>query len=332
MGHKHFSAQERETLQRCFELGYSLRRIGQILGYSPAGISKERKRNTINGRYESADAHQRAVNRRKKACQRKKKLSDELEEYVFEKISLYWSPEQVSGRLKVDFPDRDDMRVSFKTIYRRIARGVKKRTPWAELYPFLRLKRMGKSMRGHMKKNPGPAGALPSIETRPCIVNERNRFGDWESDLVSGPKGKGHIATFVERKTNFIMAVECPSRKPNDYNAAAQCSLGRLPAGCVHTVTVDRGCEFYSYREIEQKIGAKYYFCHPRCPNERGLNEQINGLLRQFFPKGKVLRNIKKELDRAVALINHRPRKKLGYKTPVETLSILGLNEMLTFG
>lgn len=331
MGYKHISAEGRETLQRCLEQGYSLRRIGQILGYSAATICKERKRNTINGRYEALSAHQRSVNRRKRACYRKRKLPLELEAYIFEKISLYWSPEQVAGRLKVDFPDRCDMRVSFATIYRRIARGVKKRTPWSQLYQFLRLKRMGKSMRGHMKSNPGPAGALPTIEMRPSIVDEKTRFGDWESDLVSGPKGKGHIATFVERKTNFLLATECPSRRPEDYAAAALRTLGLLPAGSAHTVTVDRGCEFFGYKAIEQHLGTNYYFCHPRCPNERGLNEQINGLLRQFFPKGKILQGIEEELSWAVALINHRPRKRLGYKTPVEVLKDLGLQKVLTF-
>jgi IS30 family transposase len=224
--------------------------------------------------------------RRKRASFRKKRLSDELESYIFEKIRLYWSPEQTAGRLAVDFPDRPDMRVSFKTIYRRIAKGIKRRTRWAELSHFLRLKRMGRSMRGHMKVNPGPAGALPSIETRPSIVAAKTRFGDWESDLVSGPKGKGYIATFVERKTNFLVAVECATRQPADYTAAALCAFGTLPRGSLHTVTVDRGSEFFGYKEIEQKLNTHYYFCHPRCPNERGLNEQVNGLLRQFFPKG----------------------------------------------
>lgn len=332
MGYKHLSAEARETLQRCLSQGYSLRQIGQILGYSAATICKERKRNTINGRYEASCAHQRSVNRRKRASRRKKKLSVELESYIFEKMRLYWSPEQVAGRLKIDFPDRLDMRVSFTTIYRRIARGVKGRTPWAQLYPFLRLKKMGKSMRGHMKINAGPAGTLPTIEKRPRIVDEKARFGDWESDLVSGPKGKGHIATFVDRKTNFLLAAECPSRRPEDYVSVALCTLGLLPAGSAHTVTVDRGSEFFGYKSIEQQLGTNYYFCHPRCPNERGLNEQINGLLRQFFPKGKILRGIKEELDWAVTLINHRPRKRLGYKTPVETLKELGLHKVLTFG
>ena len=331
MGHKHLSAEARVTLQRCCELGFSLRYIGKILGYSAPALSKERKRNQSGGCYEASLAHQRAMNRKKRVAHRKKKLPEALEAYIFAKMRLYWSPEQIAGRLKVDFPDNPDMRISFKTIYRRIARGIKKRTSWAALYPYLRLKRRGKSLRGHMKVNPGPAGFLPSIDTRPAIVNGKHRFGDWESDLLCGPKGTGHIATFVERSTGFLLATQCPSRRPADYTMAAIRTLGKLGKDFVHTVTVDRGTEFFGYREIEQKLGVMYYFCHPRCPNERGLNEQVNGLLRQFFPKNKPLCGIADELDKAVALVNHRPRKKLGYRTPVEMLAAVGLERVLTF-
>ena len=312
--------------------GFSLRHTAKLLGYSPATLCKELKRNRIHGQYEASRAHQLAVNRRKRVAYRKKKLPEKLETYVFEKMRLYWSPEQISGRLLLDFPDDKTMRISFKTIYRRIARGVKKQTPWAELYHFLRLKRPGKCIRGHMKVNPGPAGRLPSIESRPSIVDEKRRFGDWESDLVNGKVGKGNIATFVERSTGILLAAECPTRSPSDYNIVALKLLGNLPSQAVRTITVDRGSEFFGYRELEKKLNLSYYFCHPRCPNERGLNEQVNGLLRQFFPKGRALRGITNELNRAVTLLNHRPRKRLGYKTPVEMLNVFGLNEVLTLG
>ena len=216
MGHKHLNAESRATLQRCLELGFSLRHTGRILGYSAAALCKERTRNQVAGSYNAATAQGKAVNRRKRAAYRKKKLSASLKAYIFEKMRLYWSPEQVAGRLRVDFPNDAQMRISFKTIYRRIARGIEKRTDWSTLYRYLRLKRMGKSMRGHMKVNPGPAGRLPSIDTRPALVSEKSRFGDWESDLLCGPKGKGYIATFVERMTGFLLAAECPSRSTKD--------------------------------------------------------------------------------------------------------------------
>ncbi len=221
MGHTHLSAEARATLERCLGLGFSLRDAGKILGYSAAALCKERKRNSVDGRYEAAHAQQRSQNRRRNVARRKKKLPEALEAYIFEKMRLYWSPEQIAGRLKIDFPDNPAMRISFKTIYRRIARGVKKRTVWAELYPFFRLKRNGKSMRGHMKLNPGPAGRLPSIESRPTVVDKKTRFGDWESDLISGPRGKGHIATFVERSTGVLLAAQCVSRGTAHYNMAA---------------------------------------------------------------------------------------------------------------
>lgn len=331
MSHKHLSLETRATLQRCLHLGFSLRQTGKLLGYSAAALCKELKRNANKGQYEAVAAHQRAVNRKKRAARREKKLPEELESYVFEKMRLYWSPEQVTGRLRLDFSDDSRMRVSFKTIYRRIAKGVDRRTKWAELFPYFRLKKKGKSMRGHMKVNPGPAGRLPSIESRPEIVETKNRFGDWESDLVCGTKGKGNIATFVERSTGLLLAAPCWSRNPADYNAVALNLLGKLPKDSLHTVTVDRGAEFFKYHEIEQKLDVNYYFCHPRCPNERGLNEQVNGLLRQFFPKGKPLVDIDESLKKAVALLNHRPRKRLGYKTPVEVVAPHGLEAVLTF-
>lgn len=331
MGKKHLNACSREILERCYEQGMSLRAIGKILGYSAAALCKERKRNSRDGVYCAVQAHTKSRNRRTNAARRKKRLPKELEAYIFEKMQLYWSPEQVAGRLIVDFPDDARMRISFKTIYRRIARSVKKRTSWCTLYPYLRLKKERKCLRNRANRNPGTNGRLPSIEDRPAVVAAKTRFGDWESDLITGPRGQGFIATFVERTTNFVLATACPTRKPEAYKEAALLTLGRLPAKSIHSVTVDRGTEFYAYREIEEQLGIRYYFCHPQCPNERGLNEQVNGLLRQFFPKGRTLLNIDAELEKAVALINHRPRKRLGYRTPMEVIASLGVEQVLTF-
>ena len=307
----------------------SLRGIGKILGYSASALCKERKRNSRDGEYCASKAHTRSRNRRTNAARRKSRLSPALEAYVFEKLRLYWSPEQIAGRLTVDFPDTLDMRISFKTIYRRIAHGVKKRTAWSALFPYLRLKKRGKCLRNLVSRKLGPNARLPSITERPAEVAAKIRFGDWESDLVAGPRGQGFIATFVERTTQFVMAAECPTREPKGYKTAVSATLGRLPAGSVHSVTVDRGSEFHGYREIEASLATRYYFCHPRCPNERGLNEQINGLLRQFFPKGKALLNIGDELAKAVALLNHRPRKRLGYYSPRE--AVIAATGLLTF-
>ena len=330
MGRPHLTLHERETLARCLHIGLSLRSIGCILNRSPAGLCKERKRNSQNGAYSPYEAHGKACRRRKRSAHRKKKLLPALEAYIFDKMQQYWSPEQVAGRLPVDFPNEPGMRVSFKTIYRRIDRGIRKGNNWRQLYSYLRLKRNGKSLKKHASRNPGPASLLRSIDLRPDVVKTRQRFGDWESDLLCGPKGKGHIATFVERRTGFLLAAGCKQKSVVDYDHAALQTLGKLPAGTVHTVTVDRGCEFYGYQNLEQKLGTRYYFCHARCPNERALNEYTNGLLRQFFPRNKPLLHIEEELERAVTLLNHRPRKTLGYKTPAELLELLGMQQVLT--
>lgn len=330
MGHHHLTLGSRETLERCLKLGYSLRAIGRILGYSAAALCKERKRNTRSGLYNASEAQQRARNRRINAAHQKKKMLPALEEYIFEKMQLYWSPEQVCGRLLLDYPDDHNRRISFKTIYRKIAHGTKKRTKWAVLYKFLRLKRNGKSMKNLVSRKQGPSESLRSIAERPLIVGTKRRFGDWESDLLCGSKGKGHIATFVERSTTYILAVPCRQKSVVNYEQAALGTLGQLPQEIVHTVTVDRGREFYGYKSLEEKLQTVYYFCDARRPNQRGLNEQINGLLRQFFPKNTPLLDIEEELKRAVAFINHRPRKTLGYKTPAEMVKNLGLEQVLT--
>lgn len=331
MGHSHLNAYSREILQRCLSQGMSLRAIGKILGYSASALCKERKRNSRGGEYCAHKAHQRSCYRRTNSARQKSKYPPALEAYIFEKMFLYWSPEQVVGRLALDFPDSPDMRISFKTIYRRIAHGVKKRTRWHRLYPYLRLKKRGKCLRNHSSRKPNPYGNLPSIAQRPATVAAKARFGDWESDLIAGPRGQGFIATFVERTTQFVLAAQCPTREPKEYNETVFQTIGRLPAGSVLSVTVDRGSEFYGYREIEESLGMQYYFCHPRCPNERGLNEQMNGLLRQFFPKGRSLLGVGDDLKKAVALINHRPRKRLGYYSPMEAVALAGMGHVLTF-
>lgn len=320
MGRRHLNLSEREMLGRCFANGLSLRKAGKLLGCSAAALCKERKRNSIKGVYDANQANTKACLRRKNVAHHKKKFPSALEEYIFDRMRRCWSPEQVCGRLPIDFPDDPAMRISFKTVYRRIERGVAKGNKWRELYYFLRLKKKGKSMKNHASRNKGPAVLLPNIDLRPKIVDEKCRFGDWESDLICGPKGKGYIATFVERSTQFLLATECKQQNVADYNKAALNTLGRLAVGSVHTVTVDRGSEFYGYRHLEATLGTRYYFCHPRSPNERGLNEQTNGLLRQFFPKTKTLLGIDEELERAVTLLNHRPRKTLGYRSPAEML------------
>ncbi len=252
-------------------------------------------------------------------------------EYVQHGLSQYWSPEQIAGRLFVDFPKHPQMRMSFKTIYRRLQRAAQSHHPdeWRRFVRFLRLKRKGKSLRRNKTDQRKTRRNLPSIEQRPALVEKRKQFGHWECDLIRGFKGQGYLVTVVERKTGFLMAQYSANKSVPQVNQAIVSLLGVFPRGTVRTMTVDRGKEFYGFKELEKTLGTNVYFCHPYCPNERGLNEQVNGLLRQFFPKYKPITGIGSgEIQRATALINNRPKKKLGFRTTMEFIAKLRLSEV----
>ena len=153
------------------------------------------------------------------------------------------------------------------------------------------------------------------------MVNEKSRFGDWESDLIQGFRRQGYLVTLVERSLGLLLAQPCPDKGLITVNKAILTAFKDFPKEHIKSLTVDRGKEFYGYDQLQQQLETKVFFCHPHCPNERGLNEQVNGLLRQFFPKRKPLSNVSEEkIQWAVALINNRPKKKFGYRTTRELL------------
>ena len=179
---------------------------------------------------------------------------------------------------------------------------------------YLRHKRAGKRLT-HGKEISRPQ--LPSITSRPV----EDCHGHWECDLVHGKNGSGFILTAVERKSGFLMAGCCASRTSQDVSVALKELFSCVPKRFFKSITYDQGKEFSNYQEIDEHFGTSSYFCHAGCPGERGLNEQTNGLLRQFFPRFRSFKGLERsEIERAVALINHRPRKKFGYKTTVEKM------------
>ena len=160
----------------------------------------------------------------------------------------------------------------------------------------------------------------------------RSRFGDWEGDLIRGHKGQGYLVTLVERSTGLLLAAPCADKRAETVNAATLQCFRSIGAKHVRSITVDRGKEFYGFAALEQQLGAKFYFCHPHSPHERGQNEQANGLLRQFFPKRKALSHVSQaEANRAVAFINNRPKKKFGYRTTMEVIEARGLLQVFSF-
>jgi len=337
MGQRHLTLDRREILARLLEQGHSLRSAANILGYSPSAISQELKRTGVDGayaQYSHKKAQWLATLRRRRASQTGKHFSDALLAFVRQGLSLFWSPEQIEGRLKLEFQDDLSMRISFKTIYRwlRQAAESKKPHPWRPYVGVLRLKRRGKCFGRKAYDRRGARSDLTSIETRPETVRMRSRFGDWECDLLRGYKSQGYMVTLVERSTGLVLAQPCATKQAHAVNAAICACLQTVNKAQVHTITVDRGKEFYGYEELERQLKTRVYFCHPHCPNERGQNEQANGLLRQFFPKRKPLSGVSVEqVNRAVALINNRPKKKFGYRTTMELISERGLTRVLSF-
>lgn len=334
MGHSQLNREKREIIERLLGQQVSIRTIAAILGYSHSAISQEISRNSkyIGGRlvYKTDVAQWRTELRRKRGttC-----ISEKVVTYVDEKLRQYWSPEQIHGRLKLDYPHQPDMRISFKTIYRWIQKARHNRSPLGTrvLYTkYLRLKKAGKRM---SPKGPDARGrpTLPSIETRPAVVSQKREFGHWEGDLVNGYRGKGHAATMVEMSTGFLLATHCKDKKKETVSKSLIKAFKGVSKDYVKTITLDRGAEFAGYKTVEKRLGCSIYFCHPQSPNERALNEQTNGLLRQFYPKRKTSRfSDPDKLKWAVDLINHRPRKKFGYRTTWEIIEGRGLAEVFS--
>jgi IS30 family transposase len=244
-----------------------------------------------------------------------------LQRIVTSKLSLDWSPEQVSGWLKAEYPDDESMRVSHETIYRSLfiqARGVLKR----QLLRHLRSKRVTRRSRNlnPEAQSRGQIIGAVSIRERPAEVEDRAIPGHWEGDLISGSKNS-HIVTLVERQSRFTALIKVPSRDTDTVVSALTRHVRKLPASLRRSLTWDRGKEMAKHQSFTVATDVKVYFCDPQSPWQRGTNENTNRLLRQYFPKGTDLsRHPQSTLDRVALRLNQRPRETLGFKTPADKL------------
>lgn len=310
---------DREEISRGLSSGASFRSIARRLGRPPSTVSREVARNGGGVRYRAAEADRRSWEqaRRPKIC----KLAQfrRLQRVVAQKLRADWSPEQITGWLRMNFADDPRMSISHETIYRSLfvqARGVLKK----ELLAHLRLRR---KMR-HSKKatNEGRsqiAGAV-SIRERPAEVEDRAVPGHWEGDLLCGAQNS-HVATLVERHSRFTLLVKVKSKDTETVVAAVTRQVNKLPLELRRSLTWDRGTEMAQHRTFSIATDVKVYFCDPQSPWQRGTNENTNGLLRQYFPKGTDLsRHSQATLDRVARRLNTRPRKTLGFNTPAATL------------
>ena len=311
------SLQDREEISRGLVAGLSLRKIAKHLGRSPSTISREISRNHGRRKYRATNADEHAWRQasRPKPCLLAANRS--LQMVVAEKLDDHWSPQQVSGWLKVEYLNDRAMRVSHETIYKSLfiqARGVLKK----ELISRLRSKRMMR--RGKTSTTQGqPRGQIVdavSIRERPAEVEDRAIPGHWEGDLISGGKNT-HIATLVERQSRFVLLVHVEGKDSDSVVSALVRQVKHLPAGLMSSLTWDRGTELANHKQFTVATDVTVYVCDPQSPWQRGSNENTNGLLRQYFPKGSNLSVYSQDDLDAVALqLNTRPRKTLGFMTP----------------
>lgn len=287
--------------------------IGDAIGASQSAVSRELKRNTGARGYRYQQAQRKSEARRSEAT-KALKMTPDMINLIESKLSLKWSPEQISGWLKTERGER----LSTETIYQHI---------WADkaaggsLYCDLRRQGKAYQSRGKTTAGRGHIKNRVSIDERPSIVDDKGRLGDWEIDLVIGKGHSGALVTIVERQTSFSV-----SARINDKSAvtvtAATIALLKPFKSAVHTITADNGKEFAYHEQLTSALDAPVYFADPYSSWQRGLNENTNGLLRQYWPKSTDFKKISaNEVAAVIINLNDRPRKKLGYKTPADLMT-----------
>jgi IS30 family transposase len=312
---------EREDISRGIASGSPLREIARRLDRAASTVSREVARHGGRPEYRAHEADQRAWDSafRPKKCLLA--VNRKLRNIVASKLILDWSPEQISGWLKTQYPDDESMRVSHETIYRSLfiqARGVLKK----ELMDHLRSKRRMRRSR-HATVSGQSRGQIVdaiSIRERPAEVEDRAIPGHWEGDLLSGAKNS-YIATLVERHSRFAMLIKVPSKETEAVVAALSQHVRKLPATLKRSLTWDRGLEMAKHKDFTVATDVQVYFCDPQSPWQRGTNENTNLLLRQYFPRGTDLSGYSQaQLDQVALRLNQRPRKTLGFQTPASRL------------
>lgn len=306
--YKQLTYEQRCQISVLMKRNFSQREIAISVGTSQATISRELARNTGQKGYRHKQAQAKREKRRMEAV-KPSKMTPHMLRLIGSKVRLEWSPEQISGWLL----EEHECLISHESIYRHI--WANKRAG-GDLYTHLRRKgkkydkrRNGKSTRGQIKN-------AISIDERPEIVDDKSRIGDWEIDTVIGKGHSGALVTIVERATKFTVSAPVKNKSAADVTKAT-IALLKPYKDVVHTITADNGKEFAYHEEMAKALTANVYFAHPYCSWERGLNENTNGLLRQYFPKNTDLKPVtQSEVTKAINRLNSRPRKSLAFKTP----------------
>jgi IS30 family transposase len=320
------SLAEREEIAVGLAARLSCREIARRLGRPACTVSREIARNQLTGgRYRAVAADRMAQLRASRPKVAKLAADGELREWVQDRLTQRWSPAEISATLAVEFPDRPEMRVSHETIYQSIyvqGRGALRR----ELASCLRTGRaMRRPKRRGDERRPGQIKDMIMISDRPAEVEDRAVPGHWEGDLIIGKDSRSAIGTLVERSTRFCLLLHLPTNHGAEaVRDAMLATITTLPAHLRRTMTWDQGKEMARHAEISLATGMDIYFCDPHSPWQRGSNENTNGLLRQYFPKGTSLsRHSRDHLDFVAAQLNGRPRKTLQWQIPTEALNKL---------
>ena len=317
MSYCHLTISERACVYQFRHAGMSIREIARALNRNASTISRELKRNYCGSRYKYLpNIAQEKYEKRRLQCHRKTQLDESIKEYIEKKIQINWSPEQIASRIEgrpMGFP-------SFATIYRWINQGLLIRGDKTKL------RRKGKFTRPQETRGRFTIGK--TIRTRPKEVYKRTVLGHWEADTVESGrfghirKSKACFVTLAERKSRLYLAKLLPDRTEKNVTAAIIELLSAFPNELVKTITCDRGKEFAGFKEIEEKLNCDMYFADPYCAWQKGTNENSNGLLREYYPKGMDLSATSNtELQEKLSLLNNRPRKCIGFLTPLEVIN-----------
>jgi IS30 family transposase len=312
---------EREEISRGLAEHVSIRCIANRLGRSPSTVCREVARNGGRRRYRATAAEQRAWTQGRRPKPATLAVSAELAAVVEDRLRQRWSPQQIARWLRTEFPGRPEMHVSHETIYLSLfvqGRGGLRK----ELTAYLRRGHATRRPRGYSSYNgQGKLRDVLHISQRPAEAADRAVPGHWEGDLLMGTS-TSCIATLVERHSRFVMLVKIPGRRTaEEVNAALTAKVQELPAALKRSLTWDHGKEMAEHAKFTIDTGVQVYFCDPRSPWQRGSNENTNGLLRQYFPKGKSMAGYSQaDLDTVADQLNGRPRQTLGWKTPSQAL------------
>lgn len=315
MPYTHLTSDERDALQVFRSLDLEMGIIARILGRHPSSLYRELDRNSDHGLYISGKAHARAARQRKQNRPSPVRQNKPLMRCVEKLLRKQYSPDEIVGRIALE-QQHPDWHISHETIYRHIYLEARR---GKDLRPHLRQGRKHRRKRLLKKDRRGIIPDRVFIDSRPAIVDRKARRGDWEGDTVEGAGKHGYVATWVDRSRKYLVAYKLPHKAAQALVDGAEKAFRNIPRKYRKTYTVDNGKEFAKHRELARRLGGKVYFAHPYHSWERGLNENTNGLLRQYLPKSRSFADLtEKELARIVDKLNNRPRKSLGYLTPRE--------------